>query len=36
MMGREELCTMQPYVRATGREVERAITQLKAWREAER
>jgi len=33
-MGHEDLATTQQYVRVTGRDLERAMARLKAWREA--
>jgi hypothetical protein len=33
-MGHEDLSTTQRYVRVTGRDLERAMARLKAWREA--
>lgn len=33
-MGNEDLCTTQRYVRVTGRDLERAMARLRAWREA--
>jgi hypothetical protein len=33
-MGREDLSTTQRYVRVTGRDLERAMARLKAWRDA--
>lgn len=33
-MGHEDLSTTERYVRATGRDLERAMARLKAWREA--
>ena len=34
LMGHEDLSTTQRYVRVTGRDLERAMARLKAWREA--
>jgi integrase len=34
LMGHEDLSTTQRYVRVTGRDLERAIARLKAWRDA--
>lgn len=34
LMGREDLSTTQRYVRVTGRDLERAMARLKAWRDA--
>ena len=34
LMGHEDLSTTQLYVRVTGRDLERAMARLKAWREA--
>ena len=33
LMGHEDLSTTQRYVRVTGRELERAMARLKAWRD---
>jgi integrase len=33
LMGHEDLSTTQRYVRVTGRDLERAMARLKAWRE---
>jgi hypothetical protein len=33
-MGHEDLSTTQQYIRVTGRDLERAMARLKAWREA--
>ncbi len=33
-MGHEDLSTTQRYVRVTGRDLERAMARLKAWRDA--
>ena len=34
LMGHEDLSTTQRYVRVTGRDLERAMARLKAWRES--
>ena len=34
LMGHEDLSTTQRYVRVTGRDLERAMALLKAWRDA--
>ncbi len=34
LMGHEDLSTTQRYVRGTGRDLERAMARLKAWRDA--
>ena len=34
LMGHEDLSKTQRYVRVTGRDLERAMARLKAWREA--
>ncbi len=34
LMGHEDLSTTQQYIRVTGRDLERAMARLKAWREA--
>jgi integrase/recombinase XerC len=34
LMGHEDLATTQRYVRVTGRDLERAMARLKAWRDA--
>ena len=34
LMGHEDLSTTQRYVRVTGRDLERAMARLKAWRDA--
>jgi hypothetical protein len=33
-MGHDDLSTTQQYIRVTGRDLERAMARLKAWREA--
>jgi hypothetical protein len=33
-MGREDLPATEPHIRVTGRDLERAMARLKAWREA--
>ncbi len=33
LMGHEDLSTTQQYIRVTGRDLERAMARLKAWRE---
>ena len=34
LMGHEDLSTTQQYIRVTGRDLERAMARLKAWRDA--
>lgn len=34
LMGHEDLATTQRYVRVTGRDPERAMARMKAWRDA--
>ncbi len=34
LMDHEDLSTTQQYIRVTGRELERAMARLKAWRKA--
>jgi len=36
LMGYEDLSTTQRYIKVTGRDLERAMARLKAWREAKR
>jgi site-specific recombinase XerD len=34
LMGHEDLSTTQQYIRVSGRDLQRAMARLKAWREA--